>query len=381
VSISMRSFRLGLSALGAGLALIVTAPLAAQGNGFYDRASATSGVQFKGYSFGDGAEFEKISQVAVPIAMIFPVTSRFSFDIGASYAMTSTTTASDGDHSVNGFTDTQLRGTYTLGRDAAVISLVVNLPTGTKLDSADAITAGAAASNFLLFPVNSYNNGLSFTGGAGLARRAGAWGIGLAGSFRWNAEYQPYTGDLNNINYEPGVEGRLRLGADRNIGQARLRLGITWSSFGDDVYSGAGVGAATSYKPGQRFVAEAAYAFPGLGGTVSAYVWDYYRMTGETDDAVNDNGENILTGGFMARMPMGPNTTFEPGVEGRYWSYNQGDGGGSVVGLAAGIRHRLGDNLSLVPNVRAEFGSLNLVGGGSSSLTGIGGSVLIRYGL
>lgn len=378
----MRNFRPALATLALGTVLaLVAAPLVAQGNNFYDRTSVTSGAQFKGYSFGDGAEFEKISQIAVPIAMIVPISQRFSFDIGASYAVTSTTTTTQGDHSVSGFTDTQLRGTYVLGRDAAVLSLVVNVPTGTKLDSADAITAGAAASNFLSFPVNSYNNGLSLTGGAGLARRLGSWGIGLAGSFRWNAEYQPYTGDLADINYEPGVEGRIRLGADRSIGQARLRLGLTYSTFGDDVYSGAGVGAGANYKPGQRFVGEASYAWPGLGGTVSAYVWDYYRMTGEADGAGNDNSENILTGGFLARLPMGAKTVFEPGIEGRYWRYNAGEGGGKVMGLAAGIRHRLTDDLSIVPNVRAEFGSLDLVGGGSSNLTGIGASVLLRYGL
>jgi hypothetical protein len=378
----MRTLRLALAslALSAGFALL-TAPLAAQGNNFYDRTSVTSGAQFKGYSFGDGAEFEQISQIAVPIAMIVPISQRFSFDIGASYAVTSTTTSSQGDHSVSGFTDTQLRGTYVLGRDAAVLSLVVNVPTGTKLDSADAITAGAAASNFLSFPVNSYNNGLSLTGGAGLARRAGAWGIGFAGSFRWNAEYQPYEGSLESIKYEPGVEGRIRVGADRSIGEARLRLGLTFSTFGDDVYSGFGAGAAQNYKPGQRIVGEASYAWPGLGGTVSAYVWDYYRMTGEADGSGNDNSENILTGGFLARLPMGPKTLFEPGIEGRYWRYNAGEGGGKVVGLAAGIRHRLTDDLSLVPNIRAEFGSLDLVGGGSSNLTGLGASVLIRYGL
>lgn len=378
----MRSLRLALPslALGACLALVVAAPAAAQGNGFYEQTSVTTGVQFKGYTFGDGAQFEKISQFAVPVAVVVPVSRRLSVDVGTFYAMTSTTTATDGQHDISGMTDVQVRGVYTLGRDAAVLSLVVNLPAGIKLDSADAITAGAAASNFLLFPVNSYNSGLSFTGGAGFAQRVGAWGIGVAGSFRWNAEYQPYVGSLSDINYEPGFEGRVRIGADRNVGQARLRLGLTWSTFGDDIYSGAGVGAAANYAPGSRFVAEAGYAFPGLGGTVSIYAWDYYRNSGKAEGDDSDNGENILTGGVMARMPMGSKTTFEPALEGRYWSFNQGSGGGQVVALAAGLRHRLSEHLSLVPNVRGEFGALDLVGGDSSSLTGIGGSVLLRYG-
>jgi len=294
--------------------------------------------------------------------------------------MTSTTTVSDGQHSVSGLTDVQVRGAYTLGRDLAVLSLVVNLPTGIKFDSADAITAGAAASNFLLFPVNSYANGLSVTGGAGVAKKLGEWGIGLAGSFRWSGKYSPFSGSLDTVNFEPGFEGKVRLGADRNVGQGRIRFGFTYSTFGDDTY-GAGSGADTKYSPGNRFIAEGAYSWPGLGGTMSAYVWNYHRSAGAADTLKINNGENILTAGLMARRPIiDANTTFEPALEGRFWSYNQGAGGGKVVALVAGARRRLNDRFAFVPSVRAEFGTLDLVGGGSASLTGFGASAFVRYG-
>lgn len=369
----MRALRLSL------VALLVAAPAAAQGNGFYEGKTVTTGVQFKTYSFGDGAQFEKASQLAVPLAFVVPVSQRLSFDVGTYYAMTSTTIAGEGDHSVSGLTDLQLRGTYTLGRDAAVLSLLVNLPTGIKFDSADAITAGAAASNFLLFPVNSYANGLSVTAGAGVARKFGAWGIGVAGSFRYSAEYSPYTGSLSDLKYEPGMEGRVRIGADRSAGQGRIRFGLTFSTFGDDTYGG-GAGADAKYTPGNRFIAEGAYSWPGMGGTLNAYVWNYHRSAGAADSVDATNSENILTAGLSARRPISPTTTFEPSLEGRFWSYNQGEGGGMVVGILAGLRHRLSDRMSVVPNVRAEFGTLDLVGGDSASLTGFGGSVYIRYG-
>ena len=293
--------------------------------------------------------------------------------------MTSTTRVTDGAHSVSGLTDVQFRGAYTLGRDLAVLSLVVNLPTGIKFDSADAITAGAAASNFLLFPVNSYANGLSVTGGAGVAKKLGNWGVGLAGSFRWSDKYSPYTGSLSSLSYEPGLEGKVRLGADRDLGQGRIRVGLTYSTFGDDTY-GAGTGADTKYSPGNRFIAEGAYSWPGLGGTLSAYVWNYHRSAGSADTVNVSNGENILSAGLVARRPMGTNATFEPAIEGRFWSYNKGAGGGKVVALVAGMRRRLNDQLSVVPSVRAEFGTLDLVGGTSANLTGFGASVFLRYG-
>ena len=369
----MRSLHLAL------LALCVAAPVAAQGNGFYDGRTVGAGLQFKTYSFGSGAQFQKASQFAIPIAMVYPVNSRLSFDVGTSYATTSTTTVTDGDHSVSGLTDVQLRGAYTLGRDLAVLSLVVNLPTGIKFDSTDAITAGAAASNFLLFPVNSYANGLSVTGGGGIAKKLGDWGVGLAGSFRWSNKYSPYTGSLSTLSYEPGFEGKIRLGADRDLGEGRVRVGFTFSTFGNDTY-GAGSGSDTKYSPGNRFIAEGAYSWPGMGGTLSAYVWNYHRSAGATDTLAVRNGENILSAGLVARRALGANATFEPAIEGRFWSYNQGAGGGKVVALVAGMRRRLNDKLSVVPSARVEFGTLDLVGGGSASLTGFGASVFLRYG-
>jgi len=67
---------------------------------------------------------------------------------------------------------------------------------------------------------------------------------------------------------------------------------------------------------------------------MSAYAWNYHRGSGAPTAHVS-NGENILTAGVQARRPMGPNTTFEPALEGRSWSYNKGDGGGNVVALVA----------------------------------------------
>ena len=371
------------------ITLLTAAPLAAQGNSFYDSRTVTTGVQFKSYSFGDGGKFEKISQFAVPIAAVIPVSERFSLDLGTFYASTSTTSATDGDRSVSGLTDLQIRGAYTLGRDAGVFSVMVNVPTGTKFDNAaDIATAGAAASNFLLFPVNSYSNGLSLTGGAGAAKRVGEWAVGLAASVRWAPEYAPYadgttiidgTDTIIDPKYEPGIEGRIRLGADRNVGQGRIRFGLTYSTFGDDTF-GSGSGADTKYAPGGRVIAEGSYTWPGLGGTASAYAWNYYRAGGSTNDVDVKNGENILTAGLMVRRPLGPSTTFEPALEGRFWSFNGGDGTGKVVGVVAGLRHRLGERMAIVPSVRGEFGSFDEGSGNSASLTGIGASVFLRYG-
>lgn len=353
---------------------LCAAPLAAQGNAFYANPTATTGVQFRSYQFGSGAVYDKITQFAIPIAVAIPVTSKFAVDIGSYYASTSATPAGAAKQTLSGLTDAQVRGAYVFS-DALVATLMLNLPTGTKFDSAQAQAAGASASNWLLFPVNSYANGFSATAGVAGTRHAGAWNLGVALSGRLNSSFKPVTGD--SLSYKPGFEGRIRVGADRLIGQARLTLGLTFSTYGDDAF-GAGAGAQQRYSPGKRFIGEASFTTPGLGGMVTAYAWDYFRAAGDTAGISTGNRENILTAGASHRIALGQKTSLESVAEARILS-QQGGGSGVLVGIGTGVRMRMSDRFNFVPNARVDLGSANFPSGGSASVTGISASALFQY--
>jgi hypothetical protein len=352
------------------------AALAAQQN-LYPRASAVSGVEVRQYGFDSKFPLDHIRQIAVPIAVAVPLGRRFSFDIGTWYA--STTVASDaGDETFSSLTDTQVRLAYVFGADAVVASVMVNLPTGKETTTQQKFgVASSAASNFLLFPVNTYGAGTSVTPGLAAATTLGQWNIGLAASVRWSSEYQPYSDPgSTGFKYQPGVETRIRLGIDRLVGRSRLTLGGTFSTFATDQLSGTNQGSAT-YDPGNRFLVDASLLAPAGSGTVSIYAWNYHRATSSSSDGTVGVRENVLTAGLAGSFPLGARASLEPAVEGRFWSPKSGSG--SLFGGGAGLRIQLSSALAFVPSARVDVGSLRLAGASSSSIFGWDGSAMLRY--
>jgi hypothetical protein len=282
------------------------------------------------------------------------------------------------------FTDTQIRGSYIFGNDAVVASLMVNLPTGAEtISGRDFSVTSSVSSNFLLFPVNSYGSGFSVTPGVATAITAGAWNLGLAGSVRWNDEYQPFSDSgSKSLNYQPGMEGRLRFGADRLVGSSRVTFGTTFSTFGTDEASGGGLASTGRYTPGNRFLVDVSLLAPVGGGTVSFYVWDFYRKNGEARDtlsASSNNKENILTGGASGSFRLNPKLVLEPLAEARLWSPETG--GGYLAGGGANLRIALTDRIALVPGARFDLGNIEDLSGADHSVTGWSAMALMRVGL
>ena len=358
--------RFALLTLGA---LTAAAPLTAQSDVTAGRA-VIIGVQARGYSIDNGPSSQ---QFAFPLAVVVPVNERFTFDIGTYYASTSTTPSGGSKVSLNGITDTQVRGSYTFGRDALVTTLMVNIPTGSTPTITESSATGAAAANFLSFPVNNYRTGFAVTGGVAAATQAGSWNLGIAGSVRLNSQYAPFSDD--NTRYSPGTEGRVRLAAERLLGNSRLVLGFTWSTFGNDEFKNLG-GGSGQYAPGDRFIGEASMSFLVGKGTVTGYLWDYYR-TSASGSGITSNKENILSVGGGGSWPIGTNMRLEPIFEARFWSPQSGSG--RLVSAGTGLQIPLGSRFTFAPSGRFDVGSTKFTDGSDHSLTGWGFSALLRY--
>lgn len=330
--------------------------------------SVITGMQARGYNIEDGTETR---QFAFPLAFAMPVSERLSFDIGTYYA----STESD-DNTLSGLTDTQIRASYVFGRDALVATLMVNLPTGKTQDFDQTSTSGAAAANFLSFPVNAYRTGTSVTGGLAAATELGSWNVGIAGSVRMSGEYEPFS-DVDT-KYSPGTEARLKLGLERLLGTSRLTFGLTFSTFGNDNFEDLGGGGSGEYQPGSRFIGEVAMAFLAGSGNITGYVWDYYRAAADG----SSNKENILALGANGSWPIGSNLRLEPLVETRFWSPEEGNG--KLFGAGAALRIPMGERFTISPAGRFDFGSTQfpdppISDGSDHDITGWGFSVLLRY--
>jgi hypothetical protein len=115
------------------LALVTTlclaGPLAAQGNtALYSRWSGLSGFEYQSYHFTGNVGVTDASQWSIPVVVVAPIGRQMSLDLTTRLAHSEITGGAS--ETLTGLTDTQLRLLYTLGRDRAVASLSVNLPTG-----------------------------------------------------------------------------------------------------------------------------------------------------------------------------------------------------------------------------------------------------------
>lgn len=352
-------------------ALALTQAARAQDNLVTTR-SLISGIQARGYSIDGGP---RTSQLAFPLALVLPLNQRLSVDVGTYYASTRSRPAGDSTITVSGLTDTQIRASYVFGRDAVVATLMLNLPTGKTQTLAQSSTTGAAAANFLAFPVNVYRTGFSATGGLAAATELGTWNVGLAGSLRMSGEYQPFSDD--GAKYSPGTEGRIKIGADRAMGSSRLSLGFTFSTFGNDEFKNLG-GGSGQYQPGNRYIGEIALSFLAGSGSITGYLWDYYRNKAGGSGAAA-NKENILSFGANGSWPLGTRMRLEPLVEARFWSPERGSG--KMFGLGTALQIPVGGNFTLSPAGRFDVGTTDFTDGSSHHLTGWGFSALLRYDL
>jgi hypothetical protein len=356
------------------LALLVAAipgALAAQDN-LYPQASAATGVEVRQYAFGDGFGVDRLRQIAFPAGVLVPVGKRFSFDIGASYAITTVFDTAGGSESFSNFTDTQIRGSYVLGNDAVVVSLMMNLPTGEETTTLRKFgVAASASSNFLLFPVNSYGTGFSVTPGIAAATTAGDWNLGLAASVRLSSSYSPFSDA--STKYKPGVETRIRAGVDRLIGASRFTGGVTFSTFSNDELRGGSFGSG-AFDPGNRFLVDVGFLAPAGNGTVGLYAWNYYRS-----GSGSGTREDVLTTGVNGSFPLSPRLTLEPIAEVRLWMPEKGMG--NLFGAGTSLRVEMSKQISLIPGARVDIGRIRTPDLAESvSLTGWNVSALIRYG-
>jgi hypothetical protein len=82
---------------------------------------------------------------------------------------------------------------------------------------------------------------------------------------------------------------------------------VTFSTFGTDDRDG-GLASSGRYTPGNRFLVDVSLLAPVGNGTMSFYLWNFYRTNGESGDTVTtsaNNSENIFTAGASGAFRLG----------------------------------------------------------------------------
>ena len=337
-----------------GAALL--APIAAHAQSVLD-GSARLAPQYTSYDIGAPIG-TRVSQLALPFAVVLPLSRSVTIDIGTAWA-SARVEAGATRSTIAGLTDTQVRASWTLGSDAVVLTAGMNLPTGRSTVTEEQIdAAGLIGNDFLAFPISNMGTGFGGTGGIAAARPVGAWNLGIGGSLRYSARYEPFEIGGQRAQYEPGNEYRVRAGADRALLGGRLSLGATLSMFGADAAGG------TTYSSGNRYIVQGAWLGAWRDMDVSLAAWNLTRGEGETIGGVAP-WENISNLALTATVHAF-GATVEPSLEVRTWMR---DAGARASGL-----HR-GDNVGRMASVglrtQTRLGGLLLMPSAGYSLGGV----------
>ena len=342
------------------------------------RVRLYSGLEVRGVAFDAGLGTKSVRELVVPFGAIWTPGPRLAFDFGVRYA--SITREPDNDtlanETVSGPTDVQVRGVYQVIPDLVVLTLSANLPTGkTALSAEELPAAGAVASDLIPFPVTSFGTGTNVTTGLAVAVPFEGWAIGVAGSYRLSGAYTPLA-DIDST-YRPAGEARLRVGADRLVGQGRVSLGFTYSSFSHDEFGGSAI-----FQPGIRYITQASWSLP-LGNVgLGLYAWDLYRNGGTVAvSGSRTEKQNLLAVGAVASIQLGPNV-LRPQIEYRRQSAGTEDlsDAGKLVSLAARYTLQLTEALQVSPTLRFDAGNV-VVDGVAFGFTGWGLSLGLRASL
>jgi hypothetical protein len=344
--------------LPASVALLTAVP-SARGQALLD-AEVRVAPQYVQYRVRAPAD-ETIAELAVPVFVTIPAGSRLSLDVGTAYAhvrVTSGPTRSE----ISGLTDTQIRGSYTLGGDFVVLTAGVSLPTGQhSVTLEQLLAAGRIGNDFLAFPVSNMGTGLAATGGVAVALPVGEWSIGAGVSARRSKAYEPFDVPGQSFRYQPGNEWRGRIGVDRPIAAGRLAFGVTYAAFGREDAGG------SAYNTGDRVIAQG--VLTGLVGdhdyTIAAY--NLFRAPGEYASGDRAGRENVANL-FLSLGVHALGTVVEPSLELRHWS--QRDFGTSVQGSALSDRTQSSRLATLAVRVRARVAGLTLYPSAGYSMLG-----------
>jgi len=334
--------------------------------------------QYHSYEFKSPVD-TKITEFALPVFVLVPVTPRLTFDIGTSFtqAEVSSTRGSAAKSTISGVTDTQIRANYTLGNDFVVFTAGVNLPTGQSTVKPDELAAASLIGNdFLALPISNMGTGFGGTGGIAFARPVGAWSVGAGVSVRHSASYDPVDmGGLANVRYQPGNEYRIRAGVDRGFGTGRFNLGLTYSAFQDDDLGG------SAYNTGNRWLAQAGLNNNFGPGMLTFSAWNLYRESGHLFDSTVVGKENIVDGALAYGIQLGSSGVIEPNVESRVWT--QTGGAPSSIINTVGLRAQfpLVSGLAAIPSVGYSFGRFGSGATGATTtadLVGMHATLAIR---
>jgi hypothetical protein len=339
--------------------------------------SLGGGVAYEYFSFSSPERVlvESLSLLTVPLAARIRLARALDFEVSSAWASASLERTSGTESTFDGPTDTEVRGSYTVGRDLLTLTALAILPTGAEsLTAEEADVAGAIAADVLPLRISNWGTGGGFGGSAALAVPLGSVAAGISVGYVSAREFEPLTGD--NFTYRPGNQVHVRVALDRTFGtSSKLALVLATQQYSDDEIDGGNL-----FRTGDRYEAIGSYAFAaGERAAAIAYFGYLHRGEGEfQDDTFLVPSQDLAFGGVGLDTYAG-SVRLRPSVDVRVLRRDDGVGQGWTAQAGGTVEIPAGW-MTLAPTVRGRFGNLLLQEDAESRFAGFEAALAIRFG-
>lgn len=362
----------------AGAALLATAIVAVPGS---SQVSVGGAVDYLGYSFDEGLGADAAQLFMIPVAVRVPGTAfgvqGLAFDLYSAWAE-GRVERQGATLKLSGPVDTGFRAAYQV-TPWALVTLGANLPTGNSDHTGEeAIVASILSTDLFGFRETTWGRGFALTPSVAIAQTYGGFGLGLAAAYALRGRFSPSSDPaLEEFEYEPGSEARVRLGVDRNFGNSTLTFGATFINYADDrAYDPVAFPDGRNlFAAGRRFRLDATYAWRMGAGVWSAYAADLIRQNGQLSLEVLDSqgasqgftdvetpSQNLFVAGLIGSVGLGSGFVFRPHVDlkvqSREDAVGSDAGSGWLVALGGDIPIRIFGGYDFFPKARVMLGSI-----------------------
>ncbi len=336
------------------------------------------GTTFETITFSEPATagIDKITIITSPFMARAALGPRVSLGVRGAYAQGKVTAADGSESELMGPTDTQVMMTIALAPSGLTLTGYYVAPTGESThDAEQAVVASVVSADILPFRVTNWGSGGGFGMQLAGARRFGGFGAGVSVGYQQAGEFEPVDG--NSVSYKPGDELSVRVALDTEIGRAgKGSLVVGFRNYSEDQ-----IDADNLFRSGNRVDVTGTYAFPiGYKGSGAFYGSLLHRANGEFLEPtvpMAPTQDLVLVGGLIRRALGG--AWIVPRADFRFFRSEDGIGQGYVGGLGASLELKAGST-TFIPMATARFGTVEIVEGAESSLSGFEAGMSIRFG-
>ena len=341
---------------------------------------AQTGATFEQWHFAcctdatnTATSIKSASEWTVPITAYVPV-GPVALDVYTAYMHGTVTLRGAGapTQTLDGFTDTYVRGAIRLAGDALLATVGVNVPTGrTTLNTEQLGVLEVLGTPALRYQTPVLGTGWGGTTGLVYTMRAGTWSWGFGASYEYRGQYSPAQAQAlglgsGDFDLRPGQAIRLSVGTDGLVGQSAMSASLASTFYTQDrVALTAGGTPPEPITLGPMVTGEwQLRAAAGPFRELTVFAFDRYRTKYSRGGArVDGTDGNELDLGATGSIPLGARTAFVAGLRGRWHTGLSVDTSLPTAGIVTGgadvgFAWQTGP-LELHPAVGGELGRLD----------------------